>query len=233
MDVGDAAVGDPGLGAVEDPLVGGFVVDGAGAQGADVGAGVGLGHAKAAELELLGGAEALRDPLADLLGGAVADDAGQAEGGAEDGQPDAGVAPGQLLVDDREDHAGRVDEAWVMKSKEYRPMLGRLLDDRPRGLFPLVPFVGGRPDHVLGEVVDPFLDLELVLVEVEREVGHVFPLVQAPIRASVPAGTVAGDTTDRARLGSRRPPPIRCYSTVTYSRPIRQPFAAKLSLLSL
>ena len=42
VDVGDAAVGDPRLGAVEHPLVGGLVVDGARAQAGDVGAGVGL-----------------------------------------------------------------------------------------------------------------------------------------------------------------------------------------------
>jgi hypothetical protein len=28
---------------------------------------------------------------------------------------------------------------WAMKSKEYRPVLGRLLDDGPRRLLPLVP----------------------------------------------------------------------------------------------
>ena len=39
-------------------------------------------------------------------------------------------------------------------------------------LLPLVPLVRDGADDVLGEVVDPFLDLELVLVEVEREVGH-------------------------------------------------------------
>ena len=50
--------------------------------------------------------------------------------------------------------------------------LGGLLDDRPRGLLTLVPLVGGRADDVLGEVVDPLLQLELVLVEGEREVGH-------------------------------------------------------------
>ena len=51
-------------------------------------------------------------------------------------------------------------------------MLGRLLDDRPRELLPLVPLVGGGPHDVLGEVVDPLLDLLLVLVELEGEVGH-------------------------------------------------------------
>ena len=80
VDVGDAAVGDPRLGAVEHPLVLGLVVDGPGAQrrtrrsrrrARDT--------QNAASLIFVGRAEALRHPLADLLGRAVADDAGDAE----------------------------------------------------------------------------------------------------------------------------------------------------------
>ena len=97
VDVGDAAVGDPRLGAVEHPLVLGLVVHGPGAQRAHVGAGVGLGHAEGAELRLRRRAVALRHPLDDLLGRAVAGDAGGGEAGAEDRQADAGVAPEQLL----------------------------------------------------------------------------------------------------------------------------------------
>ena len=77
--VGDAAVGDPGLGAVDDPLVLGLVVDGPGAEGGDVGAGVGLGDAEGGRLELLRGAEALGAPLHELFGGAVGGDPGQAQ----------------------------------------------------------------------------------------------------------------------------------------------------------
>ena len=54
VDVGDAAVGDPRLGAVEHPLVLGLVVDGLGAQRRDVGTGVGLAHAERAELHVSG-----------------------------------------------------------------------------------------------------------------------------------------------------------------------------------
>ena len=60
-------------------------------------------------------------------------------------------------------------KALATKSSEYRAHAGGLLDDRPRRLLPLVPLVGGRADHVLGEVVDPSLDLQLVLVQLERE----------------------------------------------------------------
>ena len=71
VDVGDAAVGDPGLGAVEDPFVVGLVVDGAGADRADVAARVGFGDAEGAQLDVVGGAEHLRGPFQDLLLGAV------------------------------------------------------------------------------------------------------------------------------------------------------------------
>ncbi len=47
--------------------------------------------------------------------------------------------------------------------------LGRLLDDRPGGLLALVPLVGHGPHGVLGKVVDPLLDLDLVLVEIEEK----------------------------------------------------------------
>ena len=63
VDVGDAAVGDPRLGAVEHPLVLGLVVDGLGAQRRHVGAGVGLAHAERAELHVVGRAVALGHPL--------------------------------------------------------------------------------------------------------------------------------------------------------------------------
>ena len=51
------------------------------------------------------------------------------------------------------------------------------------------------PDDVFGEVVDPFLDLQLVFAEIERELGHVFPLVQAPPRTPSQVGTCFGSVT--------------------------------------
>ena len=73
---------------------------------------------------------------------------------------DAGVAPRHLLVDDGQQEAGRVEEALGGEIKRVQADLGGLLDDGPRGLFPFVPFVGGGPNDVLGEVVHPFLDLQ-------------------------------------------------------------------------
>ena len=73
VDVGDAAVGDEDLGAVEDPLV--AVALGRRLQALHVGAGLRLGDGVGAELDLLAAAEALGHPLRDLLGGAGGGDA--------------------------------------------------------------------------------------------------------------------------------------------------------------
>ena len=60
----------------------------------------------------------------------------------------------------------------MMKSKEYRPiraassMIGHGVSSRSSHSCP------AGPDDVLGEVVDPLLDLQLVLVEVEGEFSH-------------------------------------------------------------
>src|SRR5690606_31603912 len=48
----------------------------------------------------------------------------------------------------------------------------RLLHDRPGELLLVVPFLARRTQDVLGELVDPVLDLDLVVVELERELGH-------------------------------------------------------------
>ena len=66
---------------------------------------------------------------------------------------------------------GRVGEDRGHEIERVQPDSGGFLDDRPRGLLPLVPLVGGGPHHVLGEVVDPLLQLALVLVEGVRKVG--------------------------------------------------------------
>ncbi len=170
--VGDAAVRDPGLGAVQHPLVLRLVVDRTRPQRADVAAGVGLAHAEGAELDLLRRAVALRHPFTDLLQRAVGDDPRDRERAAEDRERDAGVTPAHLLAHDRPREPGRVGDRVGPELHRVETVPGGLLDDGPRGLLPLVPLVGDGPDDVLGEVVDPLLDLELVLVELEREIGH-------------------------------------------------------------
>ena len=145
VDVGDAAVGGPRLGAVEDPLVLGLVVGGPGLQRRHVGAGVGLGHAERAQLHLLGRAEALRYPLHDLLGGAGAGDAGRRQARAEDGEADAGVAPEQLFEGDRERQAvSSPSEAWAKIGSRSSPPPRRAARGTPRAR-PTPPQPAARP----------------------------------------------------------------------------------------
>ena len=51
------------------------------------------------------------------------------------------------------------------------PDAGGFLDDRPRCLLALVPLVRGGTDDGLGELVQPLLHLNLLVVEFERERG--------------------------------------------------------------
>jgi hypothetical protein len=173
VDVGDAAVGGPRLGAVEHPLVLGLVVDGPGLQRRHVGAGVGLGHAERAELHLVGRAEALGHPLHDLLGRAGAGDAGGGQARAEDGEADARVAPEQLLEGDGQRQPGVVTQRRLGEEVEgVEADLGRLLDERPGKLLALVPLLRRRPHDRLREVVDPLLDLLLIFVQLQGELAH-------------------------------------------------------------
>ena len=190
VDVGDATVRDPGLRAVQHPLVGLLVVDGAGAQARDVAAGVGLAHRERAELDLVGGAEALRHPLPDLLRRAAAMIPLTASvvpriASVMPASPQASSSLASASI-----RPGGVGGALREELERVDADLGGLLDDRPRGLLPLVPLVGGGADDVLREVVDPLLELELVLVEVERELGH------ACLRDVRPVGRTGRDVSD-------------------------------------
>ncbi len=173
MDVGDAAVGDPGLCAVEQPLVGGFLIHSSGSVCGHVGAGVGLGCGKGPELDVVGVAVALRHPFHDLFTGSRGGDARGRKTRSHDRHADAGVAPEQLFQSHRHRQPGPVvhhDLGHELPAVE--PDLGRLFQNRPRCLLPLVPFLGRRTDHIIGKVVDPFLQLQLVFVEVEGEFTH-------------------------------------------------------------
>jgi hypothetical protein len=89
--VGDAAVGDETLGAVEDVVV--AVSDRGSGDVGDVGAGFRLSEAIGAQTKLRLGAHALRDPLVLLLIGAHADDGRQGQPARRDRQRNAAVAP--------------------------------------------------------------------------------------------------------------------------------------------
>ena len=54
----------------------------------------------------------------------------------------------------------------------YRPISAASCTTGHGNSSRLVPLLGGGADDALGEVVNPLLDLQLVFVEGEREVGH-------------------------------------------------------------
>ena len=156
VDVGDATVGDPGLGSVQHPLVGGLVVDGPQPVAADVGAGVGFAGAEGPKLQVGGVAVALGDPFHDLFLGAGGGDSGGSQRAAHDGHADSGIAPEQFLDGHRNSQPGLVAEHSLgQEVPAVQADLGRLLDDWIGELLPLVPFLGGRAHHVHGELVHP------------------------------------------------------------------------------
>ena len=97
--------------------------------------------------------------------------AATASDGAHDRHADAGVAPEELLVDDRQRQPGRVGEELGQPLEAVEADLRGLLDDRPGRLLALVPLGGGGAHDVLGEAVDPVAHVALVLGELEREGG--------------------------------------------------------------
>ena len=109
------------------------------------------------------------DPLGHLLGRALAEDRRDRERGAHDRHPDPGVAPEQLLVDERQHQPRLVEPELGQALVAVEADLRRLLDHRPRRLLALVPFGGGGADDVGGEAVHPVADVLLVLGELERE----------------------------------------------------------------
>ena len=163
--VGDPAVGDEDLGAVEHPLV--AVQLGRGAQRADVGAGARLGDGVGAELDLVAHPEALGHPAPDLLGRARAGDAGRGERAALDRERDAGAAPVQLLgVDAAVDPVGVLPHPLDVVEPVEAP-LACGLDGLPGHALLAVVLVRDRPDDLASEPAAGLLELELLVVEPE------------------------------------------------------------------
>ena len=167
VDVGDPAVGGPCLLTVQHPLARGLVELRCRAHARDIRARIRLRGAKRCHLDVIGGPEAARDPLADLLAAALPEDRGDGQRGAHDRHADAGVAPEELLVDDRQSQPAGVGEELGDAFQAVEADLRGLLDDGPGRLLLLVPLVGRRADHVGREAVDPVADVLLVLGQLQ------------------------------------------------------------------
>ena len=107
--VGDAAVGGPRLGAVEHPLVLGLVVDARACAASETSEPASGSETQNAPTFGSSGVPKHCGTHSPICSGVpLAKIAGDGERRADDRQADAGVAPEQLLVDDRERQAGRV-----------------------------------------------------------------------------------------------------------------------------
>ncbi len=157
------------LGAVQHPLVGCLRVDGPGADRADVAARAGLRGAERAELDVARAAEHLRQPLADLLGGALPAHRHGRQAAPGQREADACVSPEDLLERDRRAEAGRLEPLPAEEVERVEPDLRCLLEDRPGRLLALVPLLGSGAHDVAGELVHPVAHLPDVVGQVECE----------------------------------------------------------------
>ena len=163
--VGDPAVRDEDLGAVEHPLV--AIELGRGAQRLDVRARAGLGDGVGAELDLVADSVALGEPFADLLGRAGRGDAGGGERRGGDRKRDARTAPVQLLrVDHAEQPAGVGGHPLEVLHTVELP-LARFLEHVPRHALLAVVLGGHGPDDLLGELVAVGLPFKLFVSQAE------------------------------------------------------------------
>jgi hypothetical protein len=174
VDVGDAAVGDEDLGAVEDPLV--AVAFRGRLQALDVRARLRLGNRVRAELDLLAGAEALGDPPRDLLGGAGRGDPGGGEAGSGDRQGDARATPMELLSRDHLHLAVGVRGGALDRLEALESLPARLFDHIPGRALLFVVLARRGPDHVARESPGAVFELLLLLVQCEI---HVIPSSRA------------------------------------------------------
>ncbi len=149
--VGDAAVADPHLVPVDDPV--GAVAAGVGAQVPYVAAALGFRDRQRRELEIAWGAEAFGAPFQHLLGGRGLADGRERQRRHDDRQPDPGAAPEQLLHEHRQRQPGGVADEIAVEERTVEAALGRLLEHGPRKFLALVVVECNRPDHLLGKLV--------------------------------------------------------------------------------
>src|SRR3954452_11224165 len=183
VDVGDAAVADEDLLAVDDPVA--AVLAGARLDRAHVAAAARLGHRQRRELDVAGRAEALRRPAGELLVGRRLADRGQRERRQHDRQPDPGAAPEQLLHHDRQRQPGRIGRQLRVELPVIEALAGGFLEYGPRQLLLAVVLGGDRPDDLAGEPVTLVAQLPLIVGELEVE-GHAAERYTRRVRGSSP-----------------------------------------------
>jgi hypothetical protein len=167
MYVGDPAVADEHLLAVDDPVAG--ILARPGLDRPHVAASARLRDGQSGELDGVGRAEALPRPVHQLLVGGGLPDRRERQGGHDDRQADPCAAPEQLLHEDRQRQASRIDRQLGIELPLVEPLVRGPLRDWPRQLLCAVVLRRRWADHVAGERVRLGAQRLLLVGELERE----------------------------------------------------------------
>ena len=192
--LGDAAVRDVALLAVEDVLV--AVPVGRGLDAGDVGAGAWLGERDRGEAALLRGEP--RQPALLLLLRAGAHQRPHGEHRRPDRRGKAGAAPRELLGDQTRRHCRHAAAAVLGRDRvRGQPERRRLREQLGRAVLALVPLPCDRAQLALGEVVREVPQLPLLGRELETD-----PLSHAYVQAH-PPGPLAAPFRDLRAMSVR------------------------------
>lgn len=149
--VGDPAVADEHLLTVDYPVAG--VLAGSGGDRADIATATRLGDGQRRELEVTGGAEALRCPTNQLLIGGCLSNCSQRQRRHHDGQANARAAPKQLLHENRQRKPSGVRGQLPIQDWLVQPGPSCFLQHWPRHLLCPVVVRRHRSDYLPGEGV--------------------------------------------------------------------------------
>ena len=168
--VRDAAIGHPGLGAVDDPLVGRLFITGAGEDRRDIGAGVRVPRNRTRA--------SLRSSMVPNIWGSHSPNCSGVPVAASDAaarpvpEMDSPMPASPQNISSNSDQGAQPAGFGMHGDHQFhrvQPDLRGLLDDRPGRFLPFVPLRRRRTNDVLSEVVHPVAELDDVVREFERE----------------------------------------------------------------
>ena len=202
--LGDAAVRDVALLAVEDVLV--AVAAGGRLDSGDVGAGAGLGERDRGEAALLGGEP--RQPALLLLLGARTEQRPHGEHRRPDRRSQAGAAPRELLRDQARRHRRDAAAAVLGRDRVRRqPERRRLREQLGRAVLALVPLARDRAQLALGELVRQVSAAPAARARARKQsflAQDQHPRERMPIARRSLKGAARGPKTVRTRIARRR-----------------------------
>ncbi|CAB5131966.1 unannotated protein [freshwater metagenome] len=166
MYISDTTVGNPSLGSVDHPFVIGFVVHRASTQRGNIRSRVGFAHAERTQLHIVGGAVTLRHPFDGLLWSSVTTNTCCGQTRSHNRHTDTGVTPEDFFNGNWQGETTWITHGIHHEFNAVQTNLGCFLHDRPWELFTVVPLLSVRADVFNGKLMNPVLDLQLIVIEV-------------------------------------------------------------------